>query len=69
VATFTRVIDDITKAKARANKTFIVQASLMIVTHNHQNIIIVQATVFGGLLFIVKWQFFLSTKISPILIE
>jgi hypothetical protein len=31
------------KAKAMANKTFIVQASLTIVTNNHQNIFIVQA--------------------------
>ncbi len=32
------------KAKARANETFIVQASLTIVTYNHQNVFIVQAT-------------------------
>ncbi len=32
------------KAKAMANKTFTVQASLMIVTYDHQNIFIVQAT-------------------------
>jgi hypothetical protein len=29
---------------ARANRTFIVQASLTIVTYDHQNIFIVQAT-------------------------
>jgi hypothetical protein len=32
------------KAKARANKTFVVQASLMIVTYNRHNIFIVQTT-------------------------
>ncbi len=32
------------KAKARANETFIVQASLTIVTSDCQNIFIVQAT-------------------------
>ncbi len=32
------------KAKARANETFIVQASLKIVTDDRQNIFIVQAT-------------------------
>jgi hypothetical protein len=32
------------KAKARANKTFIAQASLTIVTYDRQNIFIVQAT-------------------------
>jgi hypothetical protein len=32
------------KAKARANETFIVQTSLTIVTYDHQNIFIVQAT-------------------------
>jgi hypothetical protein len=31
------------KAKARANKTFAVQASLMIVTNHSQNILIIQA--------------------------
>jgi hypothetical protein len=31
------------KAKARANKTFTVQASLMIVTNHGQNILIIQA--------------------------
>ncbi len=31
-------------AKARANKTFIVQALHMIVTYDHQNIFTVQAT-------------------------
>ncbi len=33
------------KARARPNKTFKVQASLMIVTYDCQNIFIVQATV------------------------
>ncbi len=32
------------KAKVRANKTFIVQASISIVTYDRQNIFIVQAT-------------------------
>jgi hypothetical protein len=32
------------KAKAKTNETFIVQASLMIVTYDRQNIFIVQAT-------------------------
>jgi hypothetical protein len=32
------------KAKAKTNKTFIVQASLTIVTYDHQNMFIVQAT-------------------------
>jgi len=31
-------------AKARPNKTFIVQALLSIISYNHQNIFIVQAT-------------------------
>jgi hypothetical protein len=31
------------KAKAKANETFIVQASLLIVTYDRQNIFIVQA--------------------------
>ncbi len=34
------------KAKARANKTFIVQASLTIDTYDRQNYFIVQATDF-----------------------
>jgi hypothetical protein len=33
-------------AKARGNKTFIVQASLVVVTYDHQNIFIAQATYF-----------------------
>jgi hypothetical protein len=33
------------KAKVRANKTFIVQASFTIITYDHQNIFIVEATV------------------------
>jgi hypothetical protein len=32
------------KAKAKTNETFIVQPSLMILTYNHQNKFIVQAT-------------------------
>jgi hypothetical protein len=32
------------KSKARANKTFIVQASLMIITYDRQNVFIVQGT-------------------------
>ncbi len=32
------------KAKVTANKTFILQTSLSIVTYKHQNIFIVQAT-------------------------
>jgi hypothetical protein len=32
------------KAKAKTNETFIVQASLMIVTYDRQNMFIVQAT-------------------------
>ncbi len=32
------------KAKARANKTFMVQASLMIITYDCQNVFIVQGT-------------------------
>ncbi len=32
------------KAKAKTNETFIVQASLMIVTYDCQNMFIVQAT-------------------------
>ncbi len=35
------------KAKAKTNETFIVQASLTIVTCDHQNMIIVQATGFS----------------------
>jgi hypothetical protein len=33
------------KAKAKTNETFIVQASLTIVTYNHKNMFIAQATV------------------------
>ncbi len=33
------------KARARANKTLIVQASLIMFTYDHQNIYIVKATV------------------------
>jgi hypothetical protein len=32
------------KAKAKTNETFIVQASLAIITYNHKNMLIVQAT-------------------------
>ncbi len=32
------------KAKAKSYETFIVQAILMIITYNHQNMFIVQAT-------------------------
>jgi hypothetical protein len=32
------------KAKAKTNETFIVQASLMIITYDRQNMFIVQAT-------------------------
>ncbi len=32
------------KAKTRANKTFIVQASLTIIAYDHKNIFITQAT-------------------------
>ncbi len=47
VASLTSVIDDTSKAKAkaRANNIFIVQASLTIVTYNCQNIFIVQTRV------------------------
>ncbi len=34
------------KAKAKTNETFIVQASLTMVTYDHKNMIIVQATGF-----------------------
>jgi hypothetical protein len=37
------------KAKAKTNETFIVQASLTIVTYDHQNMFIVQATGHGVL--------------------
>jgi hypothetical protein len=43
-ASLTIVIDDIAKAKAKTNETFMVQASLMIVTYNCKNMFIVQAT-------------------------
>ncbi len=32
------------KAKAKTNETFIVQASLTIITYDHKNVFIVQAT-------------------------
>jgi hypothetical protein len=35
------------KAKARVNETFTVQASLTIITYDHQNIFIVQVTEFS----------------------
>ncbi len=38
------VIDDTRKAKAKTNETFMVQASLTIITYDHQNMFIVQAT-------------------------
>ena len=44
VASLTIITDTQGKATARANKTFIVQASLMIITYDRQNIFIVQAT-------------------------
>ncbi len=44
VASLTSVIDDTSKAEAKTNETFIEQASLKIVTYNHQNMFIVQAT-------------------------
>jgi len=44
VASLTSVVDDISQAKAKTNETFIVQASLTIVTYDLQNIFIVQAT-------------------------
>jgi len=53
------IIDDITKAKTRANKTLILQVSLMIVTYNCQNIFIVQATVDSVNLFSSLLTFFL----------
>jgi hypothetical protein len=40
VASITSVIDDTSKAKAKTNKTFIVQASQMIITYDCQNIFI-----------------------------
>ena len=40
----TIVIDGYGKAKAKTNETFIVQASLMIVTYDRKNMFIVQAT-------------------------
>jgi len=44
VASLTSVVDDISQAKAKTNETFIVQASLTIITYDLQNIFIVQAT-------------------------
>ncbi len=38
------------KAKAKTNETFIAQASLLIVTYNHKNMFIGQATVLSHLL-------------------
>jgi hypothetical protein len=37
------------KAKAKTNETFIEQASLTIVTYDHQNMFIVQATAYKNL--------------------
>ncbi len=39
------------KAKAKTNETFIVQVSLMIVTYDHQNMFIVQATALAYFVF------------------
>jgi hypothetical protein len=44
VASLMSIIDYTSQAKARANETFIVQASLTIVTYDCQNIFIVKAT-------------------------
>ncbi len=43
VASLMSVIDDTSKAKAKTNETFIVQASLTIVTYDHQNMFLVPA--------------------------
>ncbi len=50
------------KAKAKTNETFLVQASLTIVTYDRQNMFIVQATGFPALsmvapLFRAKFKF------------
>jgi hypothetical protein len=42
------------KAKAMANKTFTVQASLMIATYDCQNVFIVQATEYPWLIFLCR---------------
>ncbi len=44
MASLMTITDDLTKARARANKTFTVQASLTIITYNCQNFIIIKAT-------------------------
>jgi hypothetical protein len=43
VASLTSVIDDTSQGKVKTNETFIVQASLTIVTYDRQNMFIVQA--------------------------
>jgi hypothetical protein len=51
-ASLTIVIDDTSKAKAKTNETFIVQVSLTIVTYDHKNMFIVQATAYLHKLYI-----------------
>ncbi len=52
----------LTKAKAKTNETFIVQASLMIVTYDRENMFIVQAT---GTVF-TTLHFLRNLRIGPI---
>jgi hypothetical protein len=49
------------KAKAKTNETFIVQASLTIITYDHQNMFIVQAT---GNIFITIY-FLFNLQMDP----
>jgi hypothetical protein len=44
VVSLMSVIDDTSKAMTKANKQLIVQALVIIITYNRQNIFIVQAT-------------------------
>ncbi len=48
----------IANAKAKTNETFIVQASLTIVTYDRQNMFIVQATVYRGGGGAAQWSVF-----------
>jgi len=60
-ASLTIVVDDTSKAKTKTNETFIVQASLTIITYDCKNMFIVQAT--GGYMHLVIVLLFFSNKL------
>ncbi len=58
VASLTTYLTTLAMDKVRGNKTFIVKSSFMIITYNHQNILIVEATSGTKYLpiLVVKWM-------------